>query len=353
MQRNFSLKNLTLVLLFVFAAQVSAQKAHVVILATGGTIAGSAESNVQAGYSSGQVGVEVLINAVPELKKIAKVSGEQISNIGSQEMNDKVWLKLAKRINELAAKDDVDGIVVTHGTDTMEETAYFLNLVVKTKKPVVLTGSMRPSTALSADGPLNIFNAVAVAASKEAADRGVLVVANDKILGARDFLKTSSTDVETFQSPGFGWIGEVHYGKAHYYRKPWTLYTADTEFSVDGVNKLPKVDIIYMYSNNDGQLIDDAVEDGAEGIVVAGVGNGNMTKAAEEALARAAKKGVVCVRASRVPTGFIDRNVEIDDDALGFVASYQLNPQRARVLLKVALLKTKDPKIIQKYFEKY
>ena len=341
-------------LLFVaFTAVQAGDLPNVVILATGGTIAGSAESNVQAGYSSGQVGVEVLINAVPELKKLANVSGEQISNIGSQDMNDEVWLKLAKRINQLMKKEDVDGIVITHGTDTMEETAYFLQLVVKGKKPVVLTGSMRPSTALSADGPLNIFNAVAVAADKNAVDRGVLVVGNDKILGARDILKTSSTDVETFQAPGFGWIGTVHYGVARYYRKPFTLHTYATEFSVDDVDKLPKVNIIFMHSNANGELIDDAVENGAKGIVIAGVGNGNMTAPAVKALERAVKNGVVCVRASRVPTGYIDRNVELDDDALGFVASYQLSPQKARVLLKVALLKTKDPKIIQQYFAKY
>jgi L-asparaginase len=140
---------------------------HVVILATGGTIAGAAPTEVQSGYQSGQVGVEILIAAVPQLTEIAIVTGEQISNIGSQDMSDEVWLKLAKRCNELLAQDDVDGIVITHGTDTMEETAYFLNLVIKSKKPVVLTCSMRPSTALSADGPLNIFNAVAVAGSKE------------------------------------------------------------------------------------------------------------------------------------------------------------------------------------------
>lgn len=326
---------------------------NIVILATGGTIAGSAETNIQAGYSSGQVGVDILINAVPELKDIANITGEQISNIGSQDMNDEVWLKLAKRINELVKSDSVDGIVITHGTDTMEETAYFLNLVVKTKKPVVLTGSMRPSTALSADGSLNIYNAVAVAGDQNAADRGVLVVANDKILSSRSIIKTSATDVETFQAPGFGWIGTVHYGKANYYREPLKLHTDESEFSVDNVNKLPKVVIIYMYENCDGELIDDAVEDGAQGIVVAGVGNGNMTEAAVKALAEAVKKGVVCVRSSRVPTGYIGRNIELNDDELGFVASYELNPPKARVLLKVALLKTKDPKTIQEYFEKY
>jgi L-asparaginase len=329
-------------------------KPNIVIMATGGTIAGSAESNVQAGYSSGQVGVDVLVNAVPELKKIANITGEQISNIGSQNMNDGVWLKLAKRINNVIKDKKVDGIVITHGTDTMEETAYFLNLVIKCKKPVVLTCSMRPSTALSADGPLNIYNAVAVAADKEAWDRGVLVVANDKILGARDVIKTSATDVETFKAPGFGWIGTVHYGVARYYRHPFKLHTHQTEFKIDkDLKKLPKVDIIYMYSSATGDLIDDAVENGAEAIVIAGVGNGNMTDAAVKSLANAVKKGVICVRASRVPSGYIDRNVELDDDALGFLASYQLSPQKSRVLLKVALLKTKDAKTIQQYFSKY
>jgi L-asparaginase len=341
-------------LLSITALSYAGDKPNIVIMATGGTIAGSAESNVQAGYSSGQVGVEVLINAVPELKKLANIKGEQISNIGSQDMNDQVWLKLAKRINAIIKDKNVDGIVITHGTDTMEETAYFLNLVVKCKKPVVLTGSMRPSTALSADGPLNIYNAVAVAADKAAWDRGVLVVANDKILGARSILKTSATDVETFKAPGFGWIGTVHYGVTRYYRKPFKLHTYQTEFSIDkDLKKLPKVDIIYMYSNASGDLIEDAVENGAQAIVIAGVGNGNMTAPAVKALAAAVKKGVVCVRSSRVPSGYIDRNVELDDDALGFLASYQLSPQKSRVLLKVALLKTKDPKVIQEYFSKY
>jgi len=342
-------------LLIILCFQLTAKDlSNVVILATGGTIAGSAETNAQAGYSSGEVGVDVLINAVPELKQIANVTGEQISNIGSQDMNEGVWLKLAKRINELVKKDDVDGIVITHGTDTMEETAFFLNLTVKCKKkPIVLTGSMRPSTALSADGPLNIYNAVAVAADKDAADRGVLVVANDKILSGRDIMKTSATDVETFKSPGFGLIGTVHYAVIKYYRKSVALHTYQSEFSTDGVKKLPKVNIIYMHAGATGELIDDAVENGAKGIVIAGVGNGNMTADAVKSLAAAVKKGVVCVRSSRVLTGFIGRNVELDDDALGFIASYQLNPQKSRVLLEVALLKTKDAKVIQEYFAKY
>src|SRR5688572_25901973 len=188
----------------------------IVVLATGGTIAGAASSDVQAGYTSGQVGVEQLLAAVPQAKKIANLRGEQIANIGSQDMNDSVWIKLATRINALLAQPDVSGIVITHGTDTIEETAYFLNLVVKSRKPVVLTGSMRPSTALSADGPLNFYNAVGVAASPEAAGRGVLVVVNDWIHGAGSLTKTSTTAVQTFLSPISGLIGTVSYGQPEF-----------------------------------------------------------------------------------------------------------------------------------------
>src|SRR5499427_8558631 len=292
----------------------------VVVLATGGTIAGAAASDVQAGYTSGQVGVHQLLAAVPQAKKLASLRGEQISNIGSQDMNDEVWLKLARRVNELAAMPDVDGIVITHGTDTIEETAYFLNLVLKTKKPVVLTAAMRPSTALSADGPLNFFNAVAVAANKDAAGRGVLVVVNDWIHGASSLTKTSTTAVQTFLSPLRGLVGTVAYGECEFYRGPVGKNTVDSEFSLDGVTALPRVDIVMAYENMDGGIIDAAVAAGAKGVVVAGVGNGNMTQAALNALAAQAKKGIVCVRSSRVATGNVGRNVEVDDDKLGTVA---------------------------------
>ena len=325
----------------------------VVVLATGGTIAGAAASSAQAGYTSGQVGVEQLLAAVPDAKKLANMRGEQISNIGSQDMNDEVWLKLGRRVNELVAMPGVDGVVITHGTDTIEETAYFLNLIVKSRKPVVLTASMRPSTALSADGPLNFYNAVGVAANKEAAGRGVLVVVNDWIHGASSLTKTSTTAVQTFMSPLTGLIGTVAYGKAEFHRGPIGKHTMDSEFSLQGVTTLPRVDIIMAYENMDGALIDAAAAAGAKGIVIAGVGNGNLTAAAVTALAAQAKKGVVAVRSTRVATGIVGRNVELDDNALGFVASMGLNPQKARVLLRLALTKTTDVKAIQRYFEEY
>ena len=334
-------------------AQAAKPLPTVVVLATGGTIAGAASTNVQSGYTSGQVGVDQLIAAVPEAKKLATLRGEQVSNIGSQDMNDEVWLKLAGRVNALVAQPDVAGVVITHGTDTIEETAYFLNLVVKSKKPVVLTAAMRPATALSADGPLNFFNAVGVAANPDAAGRGVLVVVNDWIHGAASLTKTSTTAVQTFLSPVSGLIGTIAYGEVEWYRGPVGKNTINSEFAVDKNTVLPRVDIVMAYENMDGALINAAAATGAKGVIIAGVGNGNMTKAALEACSEAAKKGVVCVRSSRVATGQVGRNVEVDDDKMGTVASLGLNPQKSRVLLRLALTKTSDPKTIQRYFDEY
>ena len=325
----------------------------VVVLATGGTIAGAAKSNVTAGYSSGQVGVDELLAAVPEAKRLARLSGEQVSNIGSQDMNDEVWMKLATRVNQILAQPDVSGVVITHGTDTIEETGYFLTLVVKSAKPVVLTASMRPSTALSADGPLNFFNAVAVAADKQAPNHGVLIVVNDWIHGAASLTKTSTTAVQTFLSPLSGLIGTVNYGKIEWYRGPVGKNTVNSEFSVDATTTLPRVDVIMATENMDGTLINAAAAAGAKGIVIAGVGNGNMTKAALDALAAQAKRGIVCVRSTRVTTGEVGRNVEVKDDSLHLVASLAHNPQKSRVLLRLALLKTSDPMTIQRYFDEY
>ena len=354
MSRSFRRLSIALTLVCVATAAMAQEKRpKVVVLATGGTIAGAAASDVTAGYTSGQVGVEQLLAAVPQARKLAPLSGEQISNIGSQDMDDTVWLKLAQRVNELAATDDVEGIVITHGTDTIEETSYFLSLVVKTRKPVVMTGSMRPSTALSADGPLNFYNAVAVAADPLAADRGVLVVMNDWIHSAGAITKTSTTAVQTFASPLRGVVGTVSYGTTEYYRDPVGRVGLKSEFSVQGVEKLPRVDIVYAHAGMDGTLIDAAVKAGAKGVVVAGVGNGNMTKAALAALAKHAKKGIVCVRSTRVPSGRVSRNVEVDDDATGTIASEELSPAKARVLLKLALLSKLERSSLQEIFRQY
>jgi L-asparaginase len=335
------------------AQQPAAKKPNIVILATGGTIAGAATSGTQLGYTSGAVTIDAMLAAVPGIDKLATVKGEQISNVGSQDMSFDILLKVAKRINELGAKSDVDGIVITHGTDTMEESAFFLNLTVKTNKPVVMVGSMRPSTAVSADGPLNLYNAVAVAADPNAMGRGVLVVMNDQIHAAHSLTKTSTTSVETFQSPLRGLVGVSSYGKNDYYNSPTWKHTTQSEFDISNITKLPRVDVIFMSVDMSPELINASVASGAKGIVFAGVGNGNLNKPAVDAAAAAVSKGVVVVRASRVPTGLVGRNVELDDDKLGFIASDELNPQKARILLSLALLKQRTSAELQKLFMTY
>lgn len=339
--------------LLLTAPAFAAGKPKIVILATGGTIAGAASSQTSAGYQSGAVGVDLLIQAVPQLKEVADVTGEQIASIGSQDMSDAVWLKLAKRVNELLAKRDVDGIAITHGTDTLEETSYFLHLVTKSDKPVVMTGSMRPSTAMSADGPLNIYNAVAIAADPGARGRGVLVTIDDDVHSAHDLVKKHTTDVNTFSSGEAGLVGAVLFGKTTWYRSPAGIHTSKSEFRIDKTDALPRVDIIYAHANMSPDLILAAAKNGAKGIVIAGVGDGNMTAQSVEAVKQVIAQGVVVVRSSRTNGGIIRRNIELNDDQLGTVASMELNPGKARALLQLALLKTSATKAIQGYFDRY
>lgn len=324
----------------------------VYILATGGTIAGSGSSATKSNYSAGQVAIGTLLDAVPAIKDVANVEGEQVVNIGSQDMSDEVWLVLAKRVNELLARADVSGVVITHGTDTMEETAFFLSLVVESGKPVVLVGAMRPSTAISADGPANLYNAVVTAASPASIDRGVLVCMNGKVYGAADVTKTNTTSVETFQSPNSGAIGYIHNGEVRYYHTSCAGVNTPY-FDIDGLKSLPKVGIAYGYSNVKGDVVDMMIDKHYKGIVYAGVGNGNIHKNVFPELEKARKDGIIVVRSSRVPTGATTLDAEVDDNKYQFVASWGLNPQKARILLMLALTKTDDWKRIQKYFNNY
>jgi L-asparaginase len=326
---------------------------EIVILATGGTIAGAAASATQAGYTSGAVTIDAMLAAVPRIQDIANIKGEQISNVGSQDMTFDIMLTLAKRINTLLSQKDVAGVVITHGTDTMEETAFFLNLVVKSDKPVVMVGSMRPSTAVSADGPLNLFDAVGVAVDPNSRGRGVMVVMNDWIHGAHSLTKTSTTAIQTFMSPLRGLVGISTYGKNDFYNSPQWKHTTGSEFDISNVSQLPRVDILYAYADMSADLIDASVAKGAKGIVIAGVGNGNMNAASLRAVANAARKGLVVVRSSRVVTGTVGRNVEVNDDELKLVASDELNPQKARILLMLALLKPRSLAEIQNLFYTY
>ena len=336
------------------ASSVHADKPKVTILATGGTIAGKQGDPNAPGYKAGSFSVEDLVEAVPQLKDVATIDGQQVANIGSQNMHDAVWLKLLKATTEALAKPDVAGAVITHGTDTIEETSFFLNLTLKGDKPVVLVGSMRPATSLSADGPMNIYNAVIVAGSPEAKGRGVLVLMNDEIHYAAEVTKTDTTNPDSMKSPNRGLAGLCDTGKCAFYSPTKRRHTTESEFSIgDGVTELPDVAIVYAHANMGGTLIEAAIKAGAKGIVVAGVGDGNMTDPALDTLTRAAKDGVVVVRSARVGRGVVRRNIEVDDDELGFVAAQELNPQKARILLQLALMKTRDPGEIQKMFLEY
>lgn len=351
-----NLKSVSFFLLMLVIGVTSAfaqQKPNIKILATGGTIAGTGKSATSSGYTAGQVAISSLLEAVPEIKDIANVTGEQIVNIGSQDMNDQVWLTLAKRINQLLASDDCDGIVITHGTDTMEETAYFLNLTVHSAKPVVLTGSMRPSTAMSADGPLNLYNAVVTASSPDAVGRGVMVVMNGLILGAHSTQKMNTIDVQTFQAPDNGPLGYVYNSKTFFTMKTLKKNTTESVFDVTNLESLPKVGIVYSYSNVDADVMNPFLTGGYQGVVHAGVGNGNIHKNVFPKLEEARKLGIVVVRSSRVPTGPVCLHDEVDDAKYQFVASLELNPQKARVLLMLALTRTTDWQQIQKFFEEY
>lgn len=325
------------------------------LLATGGTIAGAQTGGDSRGYKAATLSMQALIDAVPQLAGLATIEVEQVAALGSQDMDDATWRKLAAHTQAAADTPDIAGVVITHGTDTMEETAFFLNLVVRTEKPVVLVGAMRPATAISADGPMNLYNAVAVATAPNARARGVLVVANDEVHFAREVAKTNTTQVGTFRATHRGLAGLVNSGRLHFYAPPVRRHTHTSEFAplAAGINPLPRVDIIYAHAGMGRELIDAAVRAGARGIVLAGVGDGNVGAAALAAAGEAAKAGVAIVRSSRTGGGVVERNIEIDDDALGFIAADELNPQKARVLLMLGLTRTTDPHALQDVFLAY
>ncbi|BDL77822.1 type II asparaginase [Campylobacter jejuni] len=327
-------------------------KSRIAILGTGGTIAGFIDSTIATtGYTAGAIDIDVLIKAVPQIRDLADISWEQIANIDSSNMCDEIWLRLAKKIAKLFA-EGIDGVVITHGTDTMEETAYFLNLTIKSDKPVVLVGAMRPSTAISADGPKNLYNAVALVANKEAKNKGVMVAINDKILSARGVVKTHSLNVDAFSSPDFGDLGYIVDGKVFFYNNVTKAHTKNAPFDVSKLTSLPKVDILYSYSNDGNGVAAKALfEHGTKGIVVAGSGAGSIHKNQKDVLKELLKKGLKVVVSSRVVAGCVA--VSDSDEKLGFISAEDLNPQKARVLLILALTKTSDPKKIQEYFLKY
>ncbi|MCE6977233.1 asparaginase [Pseudomonas frederiksbergensis] len=338
------------------AKEVETQQklANVVILATGGTIAGAGASTANsATYQAAKVGIEQLIAGVPELSQLANVRGEQVMQIASESITNDNLLQLGRRVAELADSKDVDGIVITHGTDTLEETAYFLNLVEKTDKPIIVVGSMRPGTAMSADGMLNLYNAVAVASSKDARGKGVLVTMNDEIQSGRDVSKMVNIKTEAFKS-AWGPLGMVVEGKSYWFRLPAKRHTMDSEFDIKTIKSLPDVEIAYSYGNVSDTAYKALAQSGAKAIIHAGTGNGSVSSRVVPALQALRKDGVQVIRSSHVNAGgFVLRNAEQPDDKYDWVVANDLNPQKARILAMVALTKTNDSKELQRMFWEY
>ncbi len=332
----------------------AAKKAQVVILATGGTIAGAGASAANsATYQAAKVPVDKLLASVPEINNVADVRGEQVFQIASESFTNAHLLQLAKRVSALSKQKDVDGIVITHGTDTLEETAFFLNVTVRTSKPIVVVGSMRPGTALSADGALNLYNAVATAAAPAAAGKGVLVTMNDQIHTGRDVSKAVNVRPDAFKSP-WGELGMVVEGQTHWFRAPVKRHTVNSEFDIDKIDALPQVDIAYGHGNASPVAYQAFAAAGAKALIHAGTGNGSVSKDVVPALRELRSKGVVIVRSSRVTGGgFVLRNAEQPDDEYDWVVAHDLNPQKARLLTALALTQTTDTKQIQRIFLEY
>jgi len=322
------------------------RKPKMLVLATGGTIA---QTTVKDSILTGSA----LVAVVPGLDASADVSAEQVAQVSSPDITSEIWLHLPRRVNEVLSSGAADGVVVTHGTDTLEETAYFLDLVVKSDTPIVVVGSMRGSGAVSADGPANLANAVAIDADPTAKGASVLVTLNDQIFAARDVTKTNTTSLDAFKSPDFGALGVMQGRKPHFYRTATRRRTTATEFDVSDLNELPRVSIVYSFVDVDPAILNAVVGDGAKGVVYAGTGNGSIPKSVQPAVAAALGKGVVVVRSSRVNGGLVERNGEYDDGALGTVTSDSLNPQKARVLLMLALTRTREAGAIQRMFSSY
>ncbi len=327
-------------------------KPTIMILATGGTVASLTSACGSAHYSSAETSIETMVSKIPELNHIATIKTEQVAQINSENMTEEIWFTLARRIQHFLDSDDIDGIVVTHGTDTMEETAYFLNLVINTKKPLVLTGAMRPFNALSADGFRNLYQSVLLAASAEAHKKGVLVLLNDMIHSARDITKINSTFVNSFQSPNSGRIGHIHDAAVYFYRQPDEIHTWQSQFHIDQLTKLAKVAIIYGHVGIQRTLVDACVAQSFQGIVSAGLGMGYQPEEVHQALIEASQAGLIVVRCSRVQSGFVSAEEKIDQPH-GFITSGSLNPQKSRILLALSLMQCSSVEEIQQIFNSY
>ncbi|MCX2716200.1 asparaginase [Helicobacter sp. MIT 21-1697] len=328
-------------------------KPHIIILSTGGTIVGIAPSYTKAtDYCIGNLNIDTLIETIPQLHELAHIQCEHIANIDSADMSDEIWLTLAQRANILLENPKVDGIVITHGTDTMEESAFFLHLCIKSDKPVVLTGAMRPSNTLNADGAKNLYNALLLASNIQSKGKGVMVVNNDRIHSARYVSKTHTCNIDAFSSPNVGDMGYIVDDKVFFYTLPNKPHTTQSMFDVGCLDSLPQVDILYSYANDGLAVAAQAlVNQGTKGLVIAGSGAGSIHKNHKNTLQKLMQEGLIVVQSSRINNGRVF--VSERDSQCGFIGSGDLNPQKARVLLILALTQSHNQAEIAKIFDIY
>ena len=321
----------------------------IALIGTGGTIAGKGTSNTDlTGYTAGVLGLDEVLASVPGTKPYGPYTYTQFSNIESSDITVNHWLELSKLVQKLVNRDDIGGVVITHGTDSMEETAYFLNLTVHTDKPIVITGSMRPAGAISADGPINLLQAIQVARTPSSVGKGVIVVLNGYIDGARDVSKCNTTNVATFDSPLVGHLGIVQDGVAHYYKTSTRRHTQDSVFDVSKLTELPRVVIMTCYGGMDDMVPMSVVATNPEGLILTGLGHGTIPQNVRQ-ITQNTK--FPTVRASRTGSGMVSA---VPQDALAnYLVCDTLSPQKARILLMLGLTKTKNLKKLQQFFHEY
>lgn len=332
-------------------AKPSATRPRLALVGTGGTIAATTQSSTGLTDYDITEGVHALLHAVPEIQDLAELECHQVFNVDSRAMSSLMLLELSRKLNELLARPDLDGVVLTHGTDTLEESAFFLHLTLKTRKPVVLTAAMRPASALSADGPLNLYNAVLAACSPQAQDQGVLVLLNDQIHSARFLSKQHTTQTSAFGSPDAGPLGLVAAGQARFAMRCLLPHTLDSRFDVRGLAALPRVQVFYDHPDTLAELYRSAAQNGVRGIVVAATGNGSLTPGALEGVNRAHRLGVVCVRASRIHAGPVTDSAYDQDHHT--IAAHWLPAQKARILLMLGLAAQLDETELRHVFQTY
>lgn len=324
---------------------------NIMIVATGGTIAGVGDSGKSATYQAGEINIENIIQSIPVLSSLANLKATQFLNIDSNEMNNEYWVSLNHYINELVLDDNIDGIVVTHGTDTLEETTYFLNLTLKTYKPVVFTGAMRPATATSADGPMNLYQAVALACSQDAMGHGVMAVFSDTIYSGRDIQKENNFKTDAFYSKDFGCLGYMRDDQAYFFTRSYKKHTLQSIFSAKPLETLPEVGIAYYHVGASIKVLE-SLATYCKGIIIVGSGSGNYSKNWLLKIEELSQKGIIFVRSSRVTNGIVFDS-DVFDPKQVTIPSNTLSPQKARVLLMLCLTQTTDLKKIRQLFSEY